>query len=343
MKNYWRLTMYCIYFLCLSLALTFTSTYFSYGADIDYRSTNEFSPNDYLFGSSGNLRDPLFDKYRTIDLSASPSQGELDKLLNRIAHRVVKFLKKKGLLVRDEMGEEYLSIEATQSMDQIQGASLTYKIALGKYKGKKALTLQSVPLMEKTKDKFLSRYAGFSLHCGVACPANDRKKLERVCRYISRPSLSEERLSLNTRGQVIYRLKNAYDNGTTHIVLDPLDFLSRLASLIPRPRANLTRFHGVFAPNSKYRTLVIPEAPPPQAEKIVAGNEEESRKKKSHGMTWAQRLKRVFGIDIKMCGKCGGKVKVVAAIEEPAVIEKILKHLGLDWTAPQPSPSRGPP
>ena len=66
------------------------------------------------------------------------------------------------------MGQEYLSIEATQSMDQIQGASLTYKIALGKYKGKKALTLQSVPLMEKTKDKFLSRYAGFSLHCGVA-------------------------------------------------------------------------------------------------------------------------------------------------------------------------------
>ena len=109
----------------------------------------------------------------------SPSQGELDKLLNRIAHRVVKFLEKKGLLVRNEMGQEYLSIEATQSMDQIQGASLTYKIALGKYKGKKALTLQSVPLIEKTKDKFLSRYAGFSLHCGVACPANDRKKLER--------------------------------------------------------------------------------------------------------------------------------------------------------------------
>ena len=42
---------------------------------------------------------------------ASPSQGELDKLLNRIVHRVVKFLEKKGLLVRDEMGQEYLSIE----------------------------------------------------------------------------------------------------------------------------------------------------------------------------------------------------------------------------------------
>ena len=76
---------------------------------------------------------------------------------------------------------------------------------------------------------------------------------------------------------------------------------------------------------------------------MVASDEQESRKKKSHGMTWAQRLKRVFGIDIKMCGKCGGKVKVIAVIEEPAVIEKILKHLGLDRTVPQPSLPRGPP
>ena len=76
---------------------------------------------------------------------------------------------------------------------------------------------------------------------------------------------------------------------------------------------------------------------------MVASDEQESRKKKSHGMTWAQRLKRVFGIDIKMCGKCGGKVKVVAAIEELAVIEKILKHLGLDPVPPQLWPARGPP
>jgi hypothetical protein len=47
-------------------------------------------------------------------------------------------------------------------------------------------------------------------------------------------------------------------------------------------------------------------------------------------MTWAQRLKRVFSIEIEKCDKCGGKVKIIAAIEDPDVIEKILKHLGLD-------------
>ena len=51
----------------------------------------------------------------------------------------------------------------------------------------------------------------------------------------------------------------------------------------------------------------------------------------------------MFGIDIEICEQCGGKVKVLAAIEEPSVIEKILKHLGLDSDPPQLYPPRGPP
>ena len=168
---------------------------------------------------------------------------------------------------------------------------------------------------------------------------------------ISRPSLSEERLSLNARGQVVYKLKTAYDNGTTHIVLDPLDFLSRLASLIPRPRVNLTRFHGVFAPNFKYRSSIVPQS------QIEASIDEDSReetldledseprpnKKKSSGMTWAQRLRRVFDIDIETCHECGGKVKVISSIEDPQVIEKILTHLGITSQSPSLWPPRGPP
>jgi hypothetical protein len=44
-------------------------------------------------------------------------------------------------------------------------------------------------------------------------------------------------------------------------------------------------------------------------------------------MTWAQRLKRVFKIDIETCEHCGGQVKVIASIEDPQVIEKILGHI----------------
>jgi hypothetical protein len=75
---------------------------------------------------------------------------------------------------------------------------------------------------------------------------------------------------------------------------------------------NLTRFHGVFAPNSKYRALVTPAKPAYMP---------------SLAITWAKRLKRVFDIDIETCSECGGNVKIIASIEDPAVIQKILAHL----------------
>ena len=54
-----------------------------------------------------------------------------------------------------------------------------------------------------------------------------------------------ERLSQNSTGQVVYELKTPYRDGTTHVVFEPLDFLAKLAALVPRPRANLVRYHGI--------------------------------------------------------------------------------------------------
>ena len=89
--------------------------------------------------------------------------------------------------------------------------------------------------------------AGFSLHAGVATKANERAKLEGLCRCITRPAISTKRLSLTQNGQVRYELKTPWRNGTTHVIFELLDFISRLVALVPRPRVNLTRFHGVFA------------------------------------------------------------------------------------------------
>jgi len=62
-------------------------------------------------------------------------------------------------------------------------------------------------------------------------------------------------------------------------------------------------------------------------------------------MTWAQRLKRVFNIDIETCELCGNMVKVIACIEDPVVIKKILAHLKeTENTNPSLSPPvRAPP
>jgi hypothetical protein len=167
--------------------------------------------------------------------------------------------------------------------------------------------------------------SGFSLHAGVATKANERAKLERLCRYVTRPPVSTKRLSMTRNGRVRYELKTPWRNGTTHIIFEPLDFISRLVSLVPKPRVNLTRFHGVFASNSKYRALVTPAKR--GRGKIVKALNDQTPAEKRASMTWAKRLKRVFDIDIEICSECGGDVKIIANIEDPAVIQKILTHL----------------
>ncbi len=101
------------------------------------------------------------------------------------------------------------------------------------------------------------------------------------------------------------QLKSEFRDGTTHIVMSPLEFMQRLAALVPRPRLHLIRFHGAPA-----------------------------------RMGWARLLKRVFDFDIEHCPHCGGTLKVIAAIEDPAVIATILTHLGLPARAPLRSPAR---
>ena len=147
---------------------------------------------------------------------------------------------------------------------------------------------------------------GFSLHAGVRCAAHDRQGLEQLCRYITRPAISNERLSINGKGQVVIQLKTPWKDGASHIVLEPLEFMQRLAALVPRPRLHLTRFHGVLAPNAKLRAKVVPE---PAREQAQA--EDTCTHSAPVRMSWARMLKRVFDIDMERCA-CGGKLKFVA-------------------------------
>lgn len=193
--------------------------------------------------------------------------------------------------------------------------------------------------------------SGFSLHAGVSCKASERKKLERISRYIARPAISEERLKMNEKGQVVYQLKKAYEDGTTHIVMSPMELLEKLSSIIPRPRVHLTRFHGILAPHDRHRKLVVPKPPEAKQEAqattqlkpLTLQQQLLENKKKNQRMSWARLLKRVFNIDVETCLACGGKMRIIAAVEEPEVIKKILDHLGLPSTAPQIKAARGPP
>ena len=255
---------------------------------------------------------------------------------------------RQGLLERDAESS-YLAGDDLDAgpMAQLLGSSITYRIAVGPHQGRKVFTLQTLPGCEEPFDHGVGKLAGFSLHAGVAARADERHKLERLCRYISRPAISEKRLSLTPNGNVRYQLKTPYRDGTTHVIIEPLDFIARLAALVPKPRVHLTRFHGVFAPNSKYRARVTPARRGRGGQHTGRTDREEAPTvERRAAMTWAQRLKRVFGIDIEACAACGGAVRIIACIEDADVIEKILTHLDKKITEPKgpwPPPCRAPP
>ncbi len=138
---------------------------------------------------------------------------------------------------------------------------------------------------------------------------------------------------------MVLTLKTPYRDGTTHIVMSPLEFMQRLAALVPRPRLNLIRFHGVLAPNAKLRSEIIPGS---KKNKSNASNASGAVPSSSASVriSWARLLKRVFDIDIERCPHCGGTLKIIAAILERAAITKILDHLGLSSRAPPRSPAQ---
>jgi hypothetical protein len=161
--------------------------------------------------------------------------------------------------------------------------------------------------------------------------------VEHLCRYITRPAIANERLKRNRAGQVVLQLKSAFKDGTTHIVMSPLEFMQRLAALVPRPRLHLIRFHGVLAPNAKLRSEIIPSPPEQETEPPTDHAHAQSTPAR---LSWARLLKRVFDIDIEHCPNCGGALKIIAAIEAPPVIVKILSHLGLSTRAPPRAPAQ---
>ena len=92
--------------------------------------------------------------------------------------------------------------------------------------------------------------------------------------------------------------------------MEPLEFMERLAALVPRPRLHLMRFHGVLAPNAKLRSKIVPAPASPATE---------SPGEDAHGqcaparISWARLLKRVFDVDVEHCPNCGGALKIIAA------------------------------
>jgi Putative transposase len=122
-------------------------------------------------------------------------------------------------------------------------------------------------------------------HLPWPVPAGQRDRLERVCQYVLRPPMGSERVALTQDEHVRLQLRQPWTDGTTHLVFDPIAFLGRLAVLVPRPRVSLVLYHGVIAPQSSWRALIVPRG----ADRRAGGGGTASP---HAGYRWAELMRR---------------------------------------------------
>ena len=195
--------------------------------------------------------------------AAPPTDREVAELLAVVHRRVVRLLERRGLLsdepARDETDDLF---ERSPALAGCYSASIGHTSALSDRAGQRVRrlgVLRHPPANDIALGRRRARFDGFDLHADVAVPARDRDRarLERLCRYTARPSVSNERLERRADGSIVLNLKAPWSDGTEQILLEPLELLERLAALVPRPRTNLVLYHGVLAPNAKWRSRVV--------------------------------------------------------------------------------------
>jgi hypothetical protein len=331
-----------------------------------------------------------------------PDDEEVARVVVRIAHNLAKLLKQQGLGEAGDFADTDPLTEKDPLLAILAAASIQGRVATGPRAGQRLVRLgdrvdpEGLEDLEASPPPRCAHVAGLSLHADVAVPARDRKRLERLARYCGRPPIATDRLSQLDDGRLCYRLKHRWRDGTTHIVLDPVDLLERLATFVPSPRSHTVRYHGILAPCAGWRDHVVPQgtepAMPEAAGKLnpaayrvdtTRGSSGRPREPPSRGephrcdagqtptighsgssfergppaehsskvqfesprspsrrrrLSWAELLKRVFGIEALRCS-CGNQMRVLAAITEPEAIRAILDCLNLPSRAPPLAPA----
>jgi hypothetical protein len=301
-----------------------------------------------------------------------PSDEEVARLLATIYRRVRRLLARRGLDVDDTPDVDPLA-EESPALAGISSASIQGRIALGPRAGARVLQLGREPDAPwvTSRGPCQAHLEGFDLHANITVAADDRTGVERLCRYVLRPPVAQERLSLTPEGLVLVTLKSEWHDGTTHLLFTPVELLEKLAALTPRPRINLVLYYGILAPRARARPRAVghgtaasspgkrlptaaeepaadPSGPatdvsstaPPEGPRAA---KEASPPEKPRDWRWADLMRRVFDLDVLECPRCGGRMSVIATIEAADVLRKILGHLGLPTDPPTPLSARPPP
>jgi hypothetical protein len=309
-----------------------------------------------------------------------PETEDVARILVGTARRILRIFERRGL---DPDEDSLASDEPLLAL--LTAASIRSRIATGPEAGQGWRRLgdrvEPVDTGEGSVESQVPppprcvREGGMSLHADVAVPANDRNRLERLCRYVARPPIALDRLEAMPDGRLAYRLKTRWRDGTTHVLMERHELLERLAPIIPPPRAHQVRYHGVLAPCASGRDRVVasvtgresqdrrPDQRAPSfevaAETLTVAPDRDPANRSDatrpsplreslreeelvlqRRIPWAELLQRVFEVDALCCPKCGGRMRVLSAITDPTVAARILRCLALPSRAPPLATSR---
>ena len=187
-----------------------------------------------------------------------PDQVELETIAHNVCIRVIRWLRRKGLLLDES--DEGVSYESGghSALEACLEGSLGLGIGqLTRLRRSKVSDEESLPRAAKSTRRS-GTAQGFNIHAGVVVSESDRQGRERLLRYCARPPLRLQRLERLPDGRVAYAIRKPWGK-STHRVMTPLQFLAHLAAVIRPLRHPLVRFFGVFAPHSSWRKHVVPQ------------------------------------------------------------------------------------
>jgi len=273
-----------------------------------------------------------------------PGDDEVARLLATIRARVLRLLQRRGLASQEDVTPPDPVAEESLALAGISAASVLGQIALGRRAGARVWRLGYDPeaaWMASTGPR-QAHLDGFDLHANVWVPATNRARLEELCRYLLRPPVAQDRLRLTGDGRIRLRLKTPWADGTRHLLFEPLEFLEKLAALIPRAHVNLVLYHGVLASHARWRRRVVLREPTaPSAPNLASAPDPSDGSPPAPGSrhwAWAQLMHRAFGVDVLACPRCAGRLRLVATVEDPHAIRAILESLGLPAPVSPPAP-----
>ena len=184
------------------------------------------------------------------------------------------------------------------------------------------------------------------LHAATTVDGSDRKQLERVCRYLLRPPFAHDAVQALPDGRVRVHFKAPWRSGAAHADMTADKFLARLCALVPPTGFHMTRYFGVLASRHHLRSRILPPSVVPASGQQLPLDLDDDDDSGATGSSsarprrigWARLLARVFAIDITVCRKCGGRMRVLDVVTDQGDIARLLHGARAPPRPPRPHP-----